>query len=290
MLDLMSNREMILLAVFFVTSMMSIGMQTRGSDLSSLAASRGYLGRALLINFVVLPIVGLVIASLFPLQPHVAGAIIFLACTPGGLSAIQFTSKISGSSQLAAAMLFLLSVLAVFISPWILRLALPGDVRLVIPMGRALVAVLVYLFLPLLAGMLLLNKLPGVATRLAKLFALVGLVAFVTFMVVSGDARQAAAGEIGMVAVSAMFLFIFVSMVIGWYMGGPTHHQRQVMATSTSMRNAALCLAIVEATDPGHAVVVPLVAFSFLMVTPNMLFTIYNAVQAKRKAKAESAA
>jgi predicted Na+-dependent transporter len=285
---LLSTTERILVLVFLVTSMISIGMQTRVSDLRSLVATRGFLVRTLLANFVVVPIVGMAVVLLLPLQPHVAGALVLLACAPGGLSAIQFTSQVKGSAPLAGATLGLLSLLAVFFSPLIMKAVLPGNVQIVIPYGRALLAFLAFVLLPLLAGMFVLGKAPGAAMRLCKLLALAGLIAFVAFMVLTGSARQAAAGEIGMAAVGAMLLFIFVSMAVGWFMGGPTHDSRQILATSTSMRNAALCLAIVESSSPGHAVLVPLVAFSLLMVPTNMLFTVYQKVRKKRKAKTAS--
>jgi len=285
---LLNTTETILVLVFLVTAMVSIGMQTRGSDVRSLAVSGGFLARTLLANFLAVPIIGVAIVLLLPLQPHVAGALVLLACTPGGLSAIQFTSQVKGSAPLAGAILGLLSLLAVFLSPLILKLVLPGNVQIVVPHGRALLSFLVFVLLPLIVGMLLLARAPGAATKLSKLLALAGVVAFVAFMVVTGSARQAAAGEIGMAAVGAMLLFIFVSMAVGWFMGGPTPDSRQILATSTSMRNAALCLAIVESSSPGHAVLVPLVAFSLLMVPTNMLFTVYHKVRKKRKAKTAS--
>ena len=285
MMQLLSTKEMVFLAVFFVASMISIGMQTRGSDLASLARARGYLGRALLANFVVLPIVGLAITRLLPLAPPVAGAILLLACTPGGLSAIQFTGQVGKKASLAAGVLFLLSILAVFVSPFILKLVIPGDVNLVIPVRGALTFLLVFLVLPLLVGILALSKLPAVALKLSKPLVLLGVVSFVAWMLTSSSWREEAAAAIGGVGVSAIVLLILVSMVVGWFMGGPSHDQRQILATSTSMRNAALCFGIVEATQPGHPVEVPLIAFSMLMVFPNMVFTIFHAVVAKRKAR-----
>jgi len=133
--------------------------------------------------------------------------------------------------------------------------------------------------------MFLLEKAPGAAAKLSKLLALAGLVAFVGFMVVTGDVRKAAAGEIGLAPVGSMLLFIFVSMAVGWFIGGPTGDSRRILATSASMRNVALCLAIVESSAAGHALTVPLISFSLLMVPPNMLFTVYHTVQEKRKAK-----
>jgi BASS family bile acid:Na+ symporter len=282
---MLNTTDKILILTFLVTSMLSIGMQTGVSDLRSLAASRGFLVRTLLANFLVVPIIGVAIARLLPLDPYVAGALILLACTPGGLSSVQFTSKVKGDAYVAGAVVCLLSLLSLFVSPLLLQLILPATVRLVIPYGDALLFFLVFMLMPLLVGMLLFDKAQPAAAKLSKPLALLGLVTFVAFMVVTGDFRKAAAGEIGLIAVGAMLLFIAVTMLIGWFMGGPTRDLRQILATSTSMRNAALCVAIVESSSPGHPVLVPLIAFSLLMVPTNMLFTLFFAVQAKLKAR-----
>lgn len=282
MADLTTTAK-ILVLTFLVVSMLSLGMQTRASDLRSLVASRRFLARTLLANFVVTPILGVGLALLLPLEPPAAAALVLLACTPGGLSAIQFTSQVKGAAASSVAVMFLLALLAIFISPLLLKLVLPGYVPMVIPYGNALLFVLAFLLVPLLAGMFLLGKAPGAATKLSKLAALVGVIAFVGFMVVTGAARKLAVGQVGQVAVGAMLLFIFASMAVGWLMAGPARDARRILATATSMRNAALCIAIVQSSAPGHPVLVPLIAFSLLMVPTNMVFSIYNAVQAKRR-------
>ncbi len=273
-----------LVLIFLVSSMLTIGMQSRIGDVRLSLASKGFLARMLLANFVVVPVLGVVLALLLPLQPHLAGALVLLACTPGGLSAINFTPK-AGNAVLAGATMCVLSLLAVFISPLLLRLVLPGHIHLVVPHGAAFLFISAYLLFPLLVGMLVLAKLPGAAAKLSKLLAPAALISFVAFMIMSGAARKSAAGEIGGAAVGAMLLFILGSMVVGWLMGGPGREARQVLATASSMRNAVLCLAIVQSTAPGHAILVPLIAFSMLMVPPNMLLTLYSAVQAKRRAR-----
>ena len=142
---LLGTRETVLVLVFVVTTMLSIGMQTRTVDLLTLGASRGFLGRVLLANFVVVPLVGVAIALLIPMQRPVAGAIVLLACTPGGLSAVQFTSQVKGGAAVAGAVLGLLSLLAVFVSPLLLKLVLPGQVQLAIPYGGVLFSFLLFL-------------------------------------------------------------------------------------------------------------------------------------------------
>ena len=275
----------ILVLLFLVTAMLGVGMQTHVSDMRALLSSRSFLARLLLANFVIVPIVGVAMALLLPLEPPVAGALLLLACTPGGLSALNFTTKVTGRVYLGGAAMCLLALLALLISPLLLKLVLPAHVELVVPYGRYFVFIVVFLLLPLLAGMLLRAKSPAAAMKLARPVGLVSLVVFVSFMVVSGAARKAAAGEIGVVSVAAILLFIMVSMAIGWFIGGPAQETRQVLATCTGIRNVVLCMAIVHTSAPEHAVLVPLFAFSLLMVPPDMLFTVYCAVRAKRMAR-----
>jgi bile acid:Na+ symporter, BASS family len=126
---LLDTAEKILALAFLVASMLSIGTQTGMSELRLLIASKGFLARTLLVNFLIVPALGVAIAGLLHLEPVVAGAIILLACTPGGLSAIQFIGKVKGNAHVAGALLCLLSFLALFVSPLLLYLVLPPGVR-----------------------------------------------------------------------------------------------------------------------------------------------------------------
>lgn len=280
---LLDTFQKVLFLLFLVLSMLSIGMQTGMHNLRAVFAARGLLARALLVNFVVVPAVGTAIVLLLPLDPPAAAALLILAYTPGGPSALQFTKQAEGTTALAGVLTFLLTLLAVFISDWLLRLVLPEGIQPVVPRWGAMIYLKAYFLLPLVAGMLLFSWQPGLAAKLARPIALTGAVSFFAFMVYTGGARREAMAEIGGIALGAMLIFFLLSLVAGWVLGGPARESRQVVATATSMRNVALCLAVANATPQGHAVIVPLVAFSLLMVPPNFLFTMYCALRARRK-------
>ena len=93
---------------------------------------------------------------------------------------------------------------------------------------------------------------------------------------------------IGLNAVIVMLILILVSMVIGWLLGGPEKGTRQILTTGTSFRNAPLCLLIAMKSFPDTNVVVAVVAFTALMVPPNMLFTVYHNIKNKQSKKALS--
>jgi BASS family bile acid:Na+ symporter len=275
----------ILTLLFLITAMLSVGLQITTGDLRSLLRSKGFLLRSLLANFVAVPIVGIVLARTLPFKPEAATALLLLACTPGGISALQFTTRIKGASLFAGSSAFLLTFVAVFLSPALLALVLPGDISVVIPYGRALLFVLVFLLLPLVAGTLVRSRWERPAEKVSKLCAIMSLVLFIVVLVIIMRLRKEAMNAVGNEALLYMFIFIVISMAVGWFMGGPAKETRPVLATVTGMRHVALSLLIALNTFPDPAVQAPLLAFSALMVPPNMLLTAYMLIRSRKSAR-----
>jgi predicted Na+-dependent transporter len=194
---LMDTLSRILVFTFLITAMLGVGLQITAGDLRSLLRSKGFLLRLLLANFVAVPIVGLVLARTLPLKPEAATALLLLACTPGGISALQFTTKMKGASLLAGSSAFLLSFIAVFLSPALLALVLPGDISVVIPYGRALLFVLVFLLLPLVAGTLVRSRAERLAQKLSKPCAIMSAVLFIVVVVLLMGLRKEAMNAVG---------------------------------------------------------------------------------------------
>ena len=281
----MDTLPRILALAFLVTAMLSVGMQITAGDLRSLLKSKGLLVRSLLANFVAVPIVGIVLARTLPLKPEAAAALLLLAWTPGGISALHFTAKIKSASLFAGSSAFLLSFVAVFLSPALLTLFLPGDISVVIPYGRASLFVVVFLLLPLVAGTLVRSRGERLAEKLSKPCAIMSALIFAVFSVLLMGQRKGAMNAVGKEALLSMLIFIIISMAVGWFMGGPAKETRPVLATVTGMRHVALCLLIALNTFPDPAVQTPLVAFSALMVLPNTLLTAYMVIRSRKTAR-----
>jgi len=276
----------ILILLFLITAMLGVGMQATAGDLRSLLKSRGLLLRALLANFVAVPIIGLVLARTLPFKPEAATALLILACTPGGISALQFSTKIKGASLFAGTSAFLLTFVAVFLSPALLTLILPGDVNVVIPYGRAFLFVVIFLLLPLVAGTLVRSKAERLADKIAKLCVILSAVIFVVVVALLMGLRKEAMNVVGKEALLYMLIFILISMAVGWLMGGPAKETRPVLATVTGMRHVALSVLIALHTFSDPAVQTPLLAFSALMVPPNTLLTVYMVIRSRKAARA----
>ena len=69
-----------------------------------------------------------------------------------------------------------------------------------------------------------------------------------------------------------MFSLLIISMLIGWFIGGPDAESRRVLATSTGMRGVIVVLYIARYCFPRTNIhMIPIVYFS-LMVPTNLLF------------------
>jgi BASS family bile acid:Na+ symporter len=271
------------LFIFIIASMLAIGMQVNLKNLAEIFSEKKLLIKSFITNFIIIPLIGIIFIKVIPMKPAVEVSFILLSCAPGGLSAIQFISKAKDELAYAGGMAFLLSMLSFFISPLIIAFFLPKGINFAIPYFKAFWFIVLFLLLPMMIGMLAYDRYKNIADKLAKPMAIVGTLAFIAFIVITLEERQVAMRSLGLGVSSVMILFVLLTMVIGWLMGGPKKGTRQILASASSMRNAALALVIVTNAFPNMDYEVPVVAFSALMVLPNMIFTIIMMIWNKKQ-------
>jgi BASS family bile acid:Na+ symporter len=276
--------------LFLIGTMLSIGLQVTLPELRLALADRRLVLRVVLVNFVLVPALGALLVRTLPLSTNVAVALVLLAAAAGGPNAIQFSSKVKGGLATAAAFLFLLSLLSIPLAPAISRVLLPADTPLELPVGRALRGLLLYLLLPLLAGLAVHRLRPGLAVRLAKPLAIIGTLAFVAVVVRTMAVKKQAMAALEQPELLAMLVLIIGSMVLGWLVGGPVRETRRVVANTTGMRNAAIALLIAFNSFAGTDVDAAVVACTALMIPANMIFTVLGNVRAAVASKAQARA
>lgn len=269
---------------FLLSTMLSLGLQTELGQLRAIFSARFALLPMLLANFVIAPLLGMAIVRIVPMSEGSAAALLILACVPGGLSALQFTRRQKGHEAVAGAAIVLLSVLAVFLSPVLVRAVLPGAANPEIPYVRLLGFYALYLLAPLGVGILLGDRSPRLAANLTSFLGVLSAALFVAFMLLTKSFRKEAVASVGGAAAGAMLVFILATMVTGWLLGGPQFERRHMLASTTSMRNAMLALAVARESPEGAVIMPSLIAFSLLMVPPNTLLMLWGMIRARRAA------
>ena len=274
--------------IFLTTTMAAIGLKVTMGELVSSLRDRSLMIRSLVVNLVIVPLLGLLLVKVVPMSQDAKIGMLLLAAAPGGLNAIQFTGKSKDALCYAASLLFILTLLSVLLSPVIAGLMLPVDAPITLPYGRVIKFLLLYLLVPLLAGLCVHRVSKPAAEKLSKPMALIGTVFFVVVVIRLMAQRKQAMAALSKTELAVMLGFIILTMIVGWLFGGPSAETRRVLATATSMRNAALCIVIATNGFPGTNVIVTVVAFSGLMIFPNMLFTVYGIVKERKRQIAAS--
>ena len=272
----------ILVAIFLISTMASIGLKVTMVEIASSLCDRSLMVRSLVVNLIIVPLLGLLLVTIVPMSQDVKVGILLLAVSPGGPNAIQFTSKTKGALCYAASLLFILTLLSVLLSPVIVNFMLPVSTSVTLRYGRVIMFLFLFILLPLLAGLGVHRVSKRIADMLSKPIALCGTVFFVVVVILMLAQRKQAMAALSKTELAAMIVFIILTMIIGWLLGGPSIETRRVLATNTSMRNAALCFVMATKGFPDTNVIVTVVAFSGLMIFPNMLLTVYEIIKERK--------
>ena len=275
--------------VFLVATMLGIGMKVTAADLASTVRNRGWMARMLAANFLLIPSLGLLLAVVIPMRMDVKIGFLLVAVAPGGLNAIQFTSKTNAGLCYAVAALLILSFLSILVSPLVAAAVIPVQTPLVLSYEKIASWLLLGVVLPLLAGLAMHHGCPRIAGRLAKPFAAIGTVAFFIVVLLLLERRRQAQAVMTASELASMLVFVLGSMGIGWVLGGPGREMRRILATGSSMRNAGMGFLIATNSFPNSNVVEAVIAFSTLMIPLNMLLTVYGLVRDRRARPAGAA-
>ena len=232
------------------------------------------MGRALLANFVFIPILGIIIARFFDLPPEIRTGFLLLVIAPGGLLALQFARISNGNRVFAIALLFVFCLLAILITPAVVLLFFHREGAGKLPFAWLILMLFLLIVVPALVGRALQRLIPQQAPKLGLWLGRLSIVIFIIAAVTAGRYKTPAIKLMGTNGIAAIVLLILGAWVVGWLMGGPEVRNRKVLAISSSMRNVGVCLPIASNYFAGTDVAMPILAFSGIMIPMNMVFSV----------------
>lgn len=277
--------------VFLIGTMAGLGLQVAPAQLVNTLRNGRLIARALVANCVVAPLLGVLAATTLPLSEDVRSAILLVSLAPGGVAAVQFTSKARESLSYAAALELVLAAAALLVAPlWLMALFGPALPLPVPPIGEILSRLVPLLFLPLAIAVGIRSQWPRVAKRLELPVVSIGSLAFIANVAFTGSAKSAAVSAMTLVDGGAMLGLVACLMALGWALGGPARADRRVLASATSFRNIAMCLVVAVHWFPDRSIDAAVLAFSLLMIPPNVALMLYESFRAKKAAGTPSRA
>ena len=232
------------------TVMLALGLSLRPESMHHWRSRPALPLRVLLGSCLLVPLVGLLLLQLpwsWELSRPARHAIALMAVCPSAPLALRKAGVSGGDRQLAALLQVSAAVAAILTIPLLallFRQTFDQDGWLIRPMEVALQVGQVQVF-PLLLGVLLRQKLPGLAERLArpleKLANLLLLLLLVVILVKAGPSLLAAV-PLDPGALLGMALLIMISLGMGRLLGGENPREGLTTALVTAMRNPGLAL------------------------------------------------
>jgi len=260
--------------LFVAVYMLSVPLETTRGEIIKTLGHLNLMGRALLANFVFIPILGIIIARYFDLPPEIKTGFLLLVIAPGGLLALQFARISNGNRVFAVALLFVFCLLAILLTPAVVLLFFHSEGAGKSPFAWLILMLFLLIVVPALVGRALQSLIPQHAPKLGLWLGRLSIVIFIIAAVMAGRYKTPAIKLMGTNGIEAMVLLIIGSWVVGWLMGGPEIRNRKVLAISSSMRNAGVCLPIASNYFAGTDVALPILAFGGIMIPMNMVFAL----------------
>ena len=255
-------------AIFMLSSMLGMGFSLTPREIVEPLTNIRLVICSLAANFVLVPLLALVLLLIFPLSEGLSIGLLLLGAAAGAAFLPKLAQEAKGDVAFSVGLMVLLMVATIAYLPIALPLLLPGITIDPWEIARSLVLLLL---IPLAAALFVRARYEEVAEGLLPLMNQAANLALLTLIVALFVVYfPALAGIIGITAILAAVTFVAISLLIGFLLGGPGRGTKRVLAVGTAQRNisAALAIATFNFTDPDvmiMIVVVGLVGLILLM-------------------------
>jgi bile acid:Na+ symporter, BASS family len=269
LMDMLNKLAMVAILGFVISSMLAQGAGFTVSQIFEPLRNRRMIARALLANFVLMPLGAFVLAKVLWLDEPFAAALLLLGCAAGAPFLPNLAELARGNLAFAVASMVMLMVLTIGYLPVVMPLVLPGVTVDAWNIARSLVLLML---LPLAAGLALKARYEDLAGRVKLLLDRISNVSLILVVVLITSLNIDKVLQVfGTRGILAGILLVALGLGIGWLLGGSDAGMRRVMALGTAQRNitAALVVASQSFSDPRVVVMVIVVAIvGLLMLMP----------------------
>jgi len=230
------------IVVFVVTSMLAMGLSLTIPQILQPLKKPLLVILALVANFVLVPVLAYIIIRIFRLEQGLAIGLILMATAAGAPFLPKLAQAAKGDMAFSVALMVLLMVVTVVFLPLVLPLLLQGVEVNPLEIAQSLV---ILMLIPLAIGLFLKAHYESTA---ASLYPHMSQASSTTFMLMIGGLLllnfRNIIGIIGGGTLIAILIFLAVSFVIGFFLGGKEGNIRSVMGLGTGQRNISAAVVV----------------------------------------------
>ncbi|MFA9479754.1 bile acid:sodium symporter family protein [Phycisphaerales bacterium AB-hyl4] len=251
--------------VFAVSSMLSVGLGHTWTDIIGPLRNVRRVGRALVANFVLVPLLAYLVVRVLVLDDSLAVGLMLIAMAAGTPFLIKLTTAAGGDVGLSATLLVLLLPATVIYMPFVVPLVVPAAE---VSVGAIALPLILSMLLPLAMGLFVKVRASGWAERLQPIMAQTSGYTLMALIGLTVAANLPGILDVTMRSILAAMLFVGGAFAIGYLLGGRNPDARDVLGLGTGQRNvaAATVVATQGFDDPDTLIMVVVTALVGLAV------------------------
>ena len=242
MSEILETLAVLSLLVFVIGSMASMGLSLKISQIIAPLMNFRLVILALIVNFILVPIVAYLITLVLPLDESLRIGLILLATAAGAPFLPKLAEVAKGNIAFSVGLMVLMMVVTIIYLPIVLPLLLSGVEVSPWDIAQSLI---VMMLIPLLIGLFINARYEEVAAKMQPTFGQASNIAILVLtvlgLVLNFSDMIALVGSFGILA---GILFILAAVVLGYLMGGSDNSTRSVMGLGTGQRNISAALVV----------------------------------------------
>lgn len=265
------------------TMMLGMGLSLVPEDFQRVGKYPKAVAIGLVSQLFILPLIGLAIAKLVPMQPAIATGLMILALCPGGVSSNLVTFLAMGDVALSVTLTALSSLITVFTIPIFANLASQhffGQGAVVeLPIWTTIGQIFAITFLPIIIGMSIRQFVPKLSTKIEKITSIsatVLLAVIILLLIIKEWSRLP--NFIFQVGIGVLLLNT-LSMAAGFYLSklfNLNYKQQICISIEVGMQNGTLAIAITAGLLNNPDMAIPGAIYSLLMYLTGCIAIVYG--------------
>jgi predicted Na+-dependent transporter len=269
MSELISTLANLFTTAFVVTSMFSFGLRLSFAEIIEPLRDVRLLLTTLAANFVIVPLMALLLANLLGLEEDLRVGLILISVVAGAPLVPKLAQIARANIPFAVASTALLVVATVIYLPLVLPLLLPGvrldTMSIVRPLG-------IQIILPLVLGLIVDYISRDEADVLLPVLGQIANVSLTLMLVLMlGGNVGNVLGLIGTGSILAAILLFAVAMIAGYLLGGADAGTRRTLSMATGQRNLAAAFVVAAGTFPDRPTILIFLAAAGLLAMIMMM-------------------
>lgn len=239
----------ILVSGFVIFMMVSVGLDLTTDKLRSVFRTPKVLGSALVVNYVLIPLMFLALIDLTGLDGMWATGILFVAVAPGGPVAVVLVQNARGHLALGVSLLILMNLLNTIATPlgiWALD-AMPPTQDGQSPVWGMIRTIVLVQLVPLGAAMFFRARFSALAIALQPRFEKASKVLLIVVAIAVLATEMQRIGSVPIALIVVCNVAVLISLLLGWWLTPGTREDKIAVALSTPYRSISVVLLLLTA-------------------------------------------